>query len=196
MKRVVLFVVVSLLLAACGSPQSEAQQQAQDKAKQHDVFVPQNDIEFKNYNQRQLIADDPTTLLWCTTAFPFTGSPMITVPIVGKVTSGNKRPYFTSVAQSGSGYTEELPGPDGMYGQSSDYRYGFTPGGVYVDFTDMPLYCSTEPSVWQRESTELVLHRDSALFEAQQRAREALAAGNTEEARRILQEAISQAGGH
>ena len=83
-----------------------------------------------------------------------------------------------------------------MFGHSGEYRYGFSPAGVYSDFYDLATYCTSEPTVWQKESTELVLKTDDALFQAQQQAREALAAGNNEEAQRILEAAITAAGGN
>lgn len=163
-----------------GTPSTSAQQAAQQKASDHSPYIPKNDIEFNNYNDRMKISDDPTTILWCTTTFGNPSSPLITVPIVGKLTSGTKRPYSTSIVQqyyqnSGS-YSPELPGPDGMFGASTAYRYGFTPGGIYVEFSEsMPTYCTTEPSVFQRQSTTIALGTDNKLLAAQNAARAELA---------------------
>lgn len=143
------------------------------------IHVMQNDVEFGNYNERQQIADDPTTILWCTSAFPIPSSPLFTVPVVGKLTSGGKRPFNYE------------PGPDGMYGSSGEYRYGFTPAGMYVDFYNLSTFCTDEPTVWQRENTDVVLKLDASLGASHDRAREALDQGNLEEADRILEEAIS-----
>lgn len=191
-RQFVLLGLVTLVIAvvtSCTTPQGEARLEAQRQAEQRQPYVQQNDIEFNNYNARQKIADDPTTILWCTSAFPVPSSPLFTVPVVGKLTSGNKRPYATG----GYGSLSELPGPDGMYGSSGEYRYGFTPAGVYVDFYNISTFCTTEPTIWQRESTEIVLQIDPDLLDAQRRAREALQKGNNQEATEILEEAIKKA---
>jgi len=172
--------VPSLIMAdACGNNQTYpgctdtnvncAQQAAATAAANHTPYVPVNAVEFSNYNTRQKISDDPTTILWCTTSFGNPSSPLITVPIAGKLTSGSKRPFASD------------PGPDGMYGASDPYRYGFTPGGVYVEFSgSMPTYCTTEPSVYQRQSTTITLGTDSKLLSAQNQARSALAGCNNQ----------------
>jgi hypothetical protein len=179
----------------CGtqSAASQAQAEAAQKAQNHAAYIPKNDIEFNNYNARMKISDDPTTLLWCTSAFPIPSSPLFTVPVVGKLTSSSKRPYSTSTVNttSANSYSPELPGPDGMYGPSTDYRYGFTPAGVYVDFYNLQTYCTTEPSVWQRQATKIVLGTDDKLFQAQQKARQLLAAGDKAGAERVLEAAIN-----
>jgi hypothetical protein len=189
-KVLALLAVVAFATVAAGCTNNDkTQQAAQVVADNHTPYVTKNDIEFKNYNARQIIADDPTTILWCTAAFPGTGLPMFTVPIVGKLTSSGKRPYAQST-------TSDTLGPDGMYGTSVEYRYGFTPAGVYVDFTGLPTYCSTEPSTWQKDSTKIVLGTDPALLAAQKAAQAALAKGDTAGANKILQDAILAAGGN
>ncbi len=190
---------VVLLATACDVPQeSEASKQAQDNNErmQSQVYVQHNNVEFQNYNDRQKVADDPATILWCT-AYPTNPNARpVTVPIRGKLTSSDKRPYATTTARSGatdSVYSPEIPGPDGMYGSSVPYRYGFTPAGVYVDFTDLQTVCTTEPTVYQSQQTELVLRTDQPLSDASAKARTALQAGNPGEAARILEQAT---GGH
>ena len=174
--------LLALVLGACAgdttSPNQSAQAAAQAKAAGHSPYVPVNDVEFNNYNMRMKISDDPTTILWCTSAFPIPSSPLFTVPVVGKLTSSSKRPYSTSTVDTTTGntYSPELPGPDGMYGTSTDYRYGFTPAGVYVDFYNMQTFCTTEPTVWQRQNTTIVLGQDSGLSLAQTAAQVELAA--------------------
>jgi hypothetical protein len=195
-------VAVFVLMAdACSgssssTPQENAQAAAANKAANHVIYVPHNDVELQNYNARQKLADDPTTLLWCTSAFPIPGSPMFTVPVLGKLTSANKRPTPTSQVQSyyqsGGSYSPDLPGPDGFYGSSSDYRYGFTPGGVYVDFYNLQTFCTTEPTVFQRQSTKIVMQVDANLAAAQLQAQAALRAGNAAQAQQILQQALGQ----
>jgi hypothetical protein len=179
-------VVSVLLLGADGcTEQDKAQMNATDLAQNRgNIYVMKNDTEFKNYNKRQEIADDPTTILWCTFAFPIPSSPLVTVPVVGKLTSGGKRPFTIS---------DTSPGPDGMYGSSGEYRYGFAPGDVYSDFYDIATYCTNKPMVWQREKTSIVSGVDANLLAAQAAAQAALKAGHPEEATRILDEAIKGA---
>ena len=159
--------VIAIMVGAvaCGgatpNTRNDAVQEAVDAAQAHTIYVTKNDLEFQNYNNRQILVDDPSTIIWCTTAWQFPGSPMITVPIVGKLTSGNKRPYpvnqeVIDTDTGGRVYYPELPGADGMYGTSGEYRYGFTPAGLYVDFYGMQTFCTNEPTVWQRENTVII----------------------------------------
>ncbi len=160
------------------TPQQQAADQAANEAAQRRAYIPTHDIEFKNYNERQKLADNPTTILWCTSAFPVPSSPLFTIPIVGKLTSSTKRPFDSN------------PGPDGMYGSSDPYRYGFTPGGQYVDFSNMQTFCTTEPTVWQRQTTAIVVKTDDRLLTAQKEAQAALAAGDKAKAQDILIKAM------
>lgn len=146
---------------------------------QGQIYQQKNNIEFNNYNDRQRIADDPTTLLWCTAYSSNPNVKPVTVPIVGKLTSSEKRPYATSQVKTGDNYeySPEIPGPDKMFGSSAPYRYGFTPGHVYIDFTDMPTICTTQPTVYQATQTQILLKVDPGLNAASQQARQALGAG-------------------
>ena len=174
---------VGLAISGCNNQEqahSDAITLAQNRS---GIYVMKNDVEFKNYNERQKIADDPNTILWCTFAFPMPSSPLVTVPVVGKLTSGGKRPFDTE------------PGPDGMYGSSGEYRYGFGPDGVYSDFYDLATYCTNKPMIWQREKTDIVMGTDLPLLAAQQKAQEALKNGNKQQAEQILAEAIKKAEG-
>jgi hypothetical protein len=157
-----------VLVGGCSSDdakKSSAQQQAQKRAASRQNYVPKNDVEGNNYNARQRIADNPATLIWCT-AFPTNpNAKPVTVPIVGKLTSGNKRPYPSTVTReyaNGGSYNPELAGPDGMYGTSGEYRYGFRPDGVYVDFYNLETYCTSAPTVYQKQSTTIDLASSSS----------------------------------
>lgn len=172
-------IAVALLATAC-SQQEIAQREAQNKAADRRAYVQQNDVEFENYNRRQQLTDDPSTIIWCTSAYPFPGTPLFTVPVVGKLTSGGKRPFPND------------PGPDGMYGSSGEYRYGFTTAGTMVDFYNIATFCTTEPTVWQRENTEIVMKIDPVLAKAQADAKEALKRGDTATATSILESAIGK----
>jgi len=194
MKKKLTFVILLLVLvlAAC-SQQSQALQQAKDVASNREYYVPHNDVEARNYNWRLEIADDPSLILWCTFFPTNPNAPIITVPIMGKLTSGGKRPFPSIGCTSGC----ENPGADGMYGSSGEYRYGFGPSGKYeyYDFYGTETFCTTMPLVFQRENTVIVMEKDPTLMEASQQAKAALEAGNPEEAERILIEAIQQVQG-
>jgi len=180
----IVIVLVGLVSTASCTSQDQALQESYNKARNATYYIPKNDIERNNYNMRQEIADDPTTILWCTSAFPVPSSPLFTVPIVGKLTSGAKRPYLND------------PGPDGMYGSSGEYRYGFGPAGKseYVDFYGIATFCTTTPKVWQRESTVIIMENDPQLLAVHEQARAALLAGNTDEAQKILADAVGKLG--
>lgn len=76
-----------------------------------------------------------------------------------------------------------------MYGGSSEYSYGFTPAGVYVDFTGLQTMCTTEPTVYQSQQTTVVLQVDHGLDTASKEAREALQAGDPARATQLLEQA-------
>jgi hypothetical protein len=143
------------ILAGCTSLPS-AQQAAVNRSQTRANYVPKNDVEGRNYNARQRLADDPTAIVWCSvypnnqTVKPYT------VPIAGKLTSGNKRPYPTSQFSNGTNdntNSPELPGTDGFYGSSSDYSYGFDPAGVYWEFHNADFTCTSSPTLIQKNST-------------------------------------------
>ena len=173
--------LIVVLVSAC-TAQGEAYQEAVNRAANAEYYIPKNGVELRNYNYRQELADDPTVILWCTSAFSTPGSPMFTIPIIGKLTSGAKRPFAND------------PGPDGMYGSSGEYRYGFGPTGKmeYYDFYGIETFCTTMPTVWQREATVLVLEKDPVLVDATNRAHDALNSGNAAAAEQILIDAINQ----
>jgi hypothetical protein len=175
--------------------QQRAQQEAQERARQAEIYVPKNGVELKNYNERLRFADNPASILWCTSAFEVPGSPLFTVPVVGKLTSGDKRPYNTTRQWIGppnvsQWVTNEVPGPDGMYGHSVEYRYGRTPAGILVDFTNMEMFCTSEPTVWQKEATAIVNAVDQPLADAQRQAQEMLARGDEAGAAQVLGAAL------
>jgi len=200
-KIVAVMMLTAFLFIAAGcantGEKNVAQKQAEEKALGRTPYEMKNDVEFNNYNRRQVLADDPTVILWCTSAFPVPSSPLFTVPIVGKLTSGGKRPYPTQITRTydGDQYFPEIPGPDSMYGSSGEYRYGFTPAGVYADFYGISTFCTTEPMIWQRESTKIVMQSDPTLLDAQNKAREALKNGDSTGAEKILEEAVKKAQG-
>lgn len=202
-KSLVAIPVAALAIAGCGGS-SNSQPSAQDLARkgsdalQAQVHQSQHNVEFRNYNWRQQVADDPATIVWCTFFPPglqgvsnsSTPGQAFTVPIAGKLTSSNKRPYdSTSYTDAGnySWYPTEVPGPDHMFGTSAEYRYGFGPTGKadYQDFTGLASYCTTEPKIWQAK-TPIVASTSTTLQSIGAAASDAIRAGDAGKAQRLL----------
>jgi len=156
----------------------QSKQSAQQKADQRVNYDSINDVEGKNYNARQKLADNPNTIIWCSVYPTNPNVKPYTVPIVGKLTSSNKRPYSTSKAVSGydETYSPEVPGPDGMYGASSQYRYGFDPAGNYWDFSEnLEAVCSSVPTVIQKNTTDFAITVKGDITQLSKQANAALA---------------------
>lgn len=201
-----LFIVFSA--ESCGEAESDRSSQldrVQRKASQRIGYEPINDVEFNNYNRAQRLYDSPTTIIWCSTTWGNASAPIITMPVAGKLTSSSVSLFPNQVirqyGESGS-YNPELPSVDGMYhGSPPPYRYGFTPGGQYIDFFNMPTVCTTALTSFQRESTRVDVSVDPRVAAAQKDAERALDAGldrstgvvdraAQDEAERILKEAV------
>lgn len=178
---VLALLVCATVLAGCGQPSASDIAQSQSDALQKQVYQSKHNVEFRNYNLRQKIADDPSTILWCTFFPPTVGQEPITVPIAGKLTSSFKRPYAST---DGNG---EVPGPDHMFGASSEYRYGFDPTLTqYSDFTLLASYCTTVPTVWQANKTTIVSDTSATLNSVSQAAQQAIKDGHAEKALALL----------
>lgn len=191
-----MIIAVPLMAAGCfGGPsaQEQAQNAAANSANSNGFYVPKNHLEQKNYNDRQRLADDPATIIWCTFFPPTVGQEPITVPIAGKLTSSGKKPVPDSAA-SDPNWTQD-PGPDGMYGSSAEYRYGFDPTRtVYYDFTQLPSICTNAPLIWQKNKTTIAVGTDTTLSSLDKAASAALAKGNAKQAAQILRGAESKVG--
>lgn len=157
----VLALAVGLVACTGSSDPTDRNVQAQQSEQQFSDRTPPDvtgQTEYDNYMRAQEdIYDDPSTIIWCT-VFPASAtSPIFTVPIQGKLTSSSVS-YFPNRSQrfsSGGSFTwsEENQSVDGMYhGSPPPYRYGFTPSGQYVDFTDLPTFCTTQLTEFQRET--------------------------------------------
>lgn len=165
------------------------------KADARAPYLPKNDVEFNNYNKAQELYDDPSSILWCTTSFPTASSPLVTFPIAGKLTSSSTSYYpghsqkFDSGSAYGYTWSEENRSVDGMFhGNPPAYRYGFTPGGQYVDLFNTPAVCTTALTKFQRESTEVTVNLDNGgASDLQKQAEAALKAGDRAKADQILQ---------
>jgi len=160
---VVLLVVLGA--SSCEAPQTDAQKAAQDKADNGETFIPKNDVERHNYNARTELADNPASLIWCSVYPTNPNVKPFTVPIAGKLTSGGKRPYPTEIVKKGdeTSYFPEFPDPNGMYGSSGDYRYGFDPAGNYHDFYNVETYCTSVPNLIQKNTTQIAITADGDL---------------------------------
>lgn len=190
----VLIALLTMGASSCsGSTSAQDQAQKRSNALQRQVYQSTHDLEFQNYNLRQKIADDPSTILWCTFFPPTVGQEPITVPIAGKLTSSNKRPYSgTYEADNGAPGTER-PGPDHMFGSSSEYRYGFDPTRtIYYDFTSLPSLCTTQPLIYQRNKTYIAIDTAPTLNSIDKAAQNALKAGDAKKALQILKGAESK----
>lgn len=179
-------------LSACDSPPAPAAQQANQAARQsvqdinESLAAPKvtNFTEYKNYMEAQKIYDDPSTIIWCTTTWGNASAPLVTVPIAGKLTSSSVSLFpstqtYVSSSTGGTTYNPELPSVDGMFhGSPPPYRFGFTPGGQYVDLSGMPAFCTTALTKFQRQSTQVSITVDPAMVAAQAAAEKALAVCN------------------
>jgi hypothetical protein len=172
-------------------------QVARNRDDQSAYVPPPNNSEIQNYNNATKTYNDPNTILWCTTTWGNPSAPLITVPIKGKLTSSTTSflspdAFFDRGNYSwstGSNYSV-----DGLYHPNPPkYRYGFTPGGQLVDFSEsMPTTCTTAPTKFQRQNTHIALSVDPSLNAADQKAQAALRAGKPAEAERILSQAAGQ----
>lgn len=147
------------------------------------------EAEYKNYIKAQeTVYDDPSTILWCTASFPNDASPIFTVPIAGKLTSSSVS-YYPGMSVHGysdAPYMSENQSVDGMYhGSPPAYRYGFTPAGQYVDFSNLSVFCTTALTSFQRESLKLSI-ADPTANSVTDQAEAKLKAGDTAGAQALL----------
>lgn len=184
----VLAAVAVFALSACGASGTsntavDANKKArQDSAKKNSEFkAPEikNNVEYQNYYSAQKLYDSPTTIIWCTTTWGNSNAPLVTVPVTGKLTSSSVSLFPSTQAQYGGDYSHkynpELTSVDGMFhGSPPPYRYGFTPGGQYVDFFNMPTFCTTALTKMQRQATKVTVSLDSEALAAQKKAEAAL----------------------
>jgi hypothetical protein len=160
---VVLAVLVAATLSACDTENDAREKQlSESTAKFDDRKAPDvtGEPEYNNYTRAQLLYDDPNTIQWCTVFPPSDAAPIHTVAIAGKLTSSSVSYYPGQSQQSNSNFswTEENQSIDGMYhGSPPPYRYGFTPGGEYVDFTDLSVECTTALTSFQRQTLSVAV---------------------------------------
>lgn len=189
-----LAVVTVASLASCTghdkNVDKQAYKQVDETASQRQPYIPKNNVEFNNYNAAQQLYDDPTSIIWCTTTWGNANSPLITVPVAGKLTSSSVSYFPNNTVQgiNSNDYVLEARSVDGMFhGSPPPYRYGFTPGGQYVDFFNMATFCTTALTSFQRQQTQLAITNDAAADALQKQAEDALKAGDKAKAQQILE---------
>ncbi|HTU15662.1 MAG TPA: hypothetical protein VMF31_10715 [Solirubrobacterales bacterium] len=193
---IVMAAFTTVLFGGCSeesSPQSKAKSEVSTKAKDRTPYIPQNDVEFDNYNAAQKLYDSPDTIIWCSVMPQASSAPILTVPITGKLTSSSTT-YFNPEEESGpreSRITLPARSVDGLYHPNPpQYRYGFTPGGQYVDFFNMPTFCTTKPLDFQKDSVAVSV--DGNLTAATTKAEAALKSGDQAAAQAILEAAANE----
>lgn len=177
--------------------------QIDKKANSYKPFIqpfPDN-AELRNYEGAQKLYAQPTTIIYCTTTWGNASAPLVTIPIAGKLTSSSVSYYPSERAKAGSDgrniseFTPNRRSIDGLYhGNPPPYRYGFTPGGQYVDFFNMPTLCTTALTKFQRQATKVTVTVDPESRAADLAAQDALKNGNKAGAERILEALDSSAG--
>lgn len=200
-----------LALTACedggtASQEKKAKTQVEKVANARSpVYIPRNNTEYNNYNEAQKLYDSPTTIIWCTTTWANPSSPMVTVPVAGKLTSSSTTYFRPEEFLDRGNYfwqTGTARSVDGMFHPNPPgYRYGFTPGGQYVDFYELPTFCTTSLTKFQRKSTSVSVSVDQQALRAQASAEQALKSGKAADgtvsaeakkrAQSILEKAVS-----
>jgi hypothetical protein len=201
MKRIAtlaILAVMPLAAAACGgnrTPENNAYHRIDQHAQARTPYIPKNDVEFNNYNAAQRLYDSPDTIIWCSTTWGNASAPLVTVPVTGKLTSSSTT-FFNPERMrdlSGDGINDTVPsGParsvDGLFHPNPpQYRYGFTPGGQYVDFFNMPTFCTTALTKFQRQGTKVTVSFDQQAQVAQRKAEAALRHGDKAGAAKALE---------
>jgi hypothetical protein len=211
-KWIIVTIVSILLVIACAppvpptagpssnAPSVQTQQQELEKKinSREAAYQPVNLLDYQNYNSKQKITDDPNTIMWCTYYPSNPNVKPFTTGYVGKTTSSGKRPFPTTqtrvVGESGGDYAHswdvtynpELPQPDQMYGTSAEYKYGFTPAGVYNEVEGIETSCSNELTTYAQNHTDISISVDPATKKTQNDAEAALKAGDAAKALELL----------
>lgn len=186
----------ALMGSACSDtakPATRSDQLEQNEQGFDDRQPPQvtGDAEYNNYIRAQEeVYDDPSSIIWCTVYPENPSAPIFTVPVAGKLTSSSVS-YFPNqtfargdLGEYDGDFLVEAQSVDGMYhGTPPAYRYGFTPGGQYVDFANLPTFCTTSLTEFQRQTLKVAAVSDDGVTQA---AEDALKAGDAEKAQEIV----------
>jgi hypothetical protein len=160
------------------------------------AYVPHNHVDFNNFNKAQKLYDTPSTIVWCTTAWANPSAPMVTVPIAGKLTSSSVSylPQDKVEWDSNGNVVRENFSNDGMFhGNPPPYRYGFTPGGQYMDYFNMEAICTTALTEFQRKKTEVTIAVNPTAKKATEEAEKVLAEGTDPTTKKISPKAEAEA---
>lgn len=182
----------AVLLVGCTPTTQNRDAQLEKSQVSFDSRTPPSvtgDAEYHNYMKAQEdVYDNPSTIIWCTASFPSDASPIFTVPIAGKLTSSSVSYYPGQSLKwdNGDSYMAENQSVDGMYhGSPPAYRYGFTPGGQYVDFSNLSVFCTTALTSFQRETLTLAV-TDKPAANVTDQAEAKLKAGDAAGAQALL----------
>lgn len=194
----IMAVAAAAAFAGCSdgsTPHDQAQAASDANTRAFKAYVPGTpNTEQTNYNKAQELYNDPSSILWCSVLSQSSTAPIITVPIAGKLTSSTttaNQPEYAKTTGGDSAVALPSASVDGLYHPNPPpYRYGFTPGGQYVDFFNTPTVCTTKPLEFQRQSVSVKV--DSSLSQATARASQALHSGNEDKAQAILEAAAGQ----
>lgn len=174
------------------SQQQKTSEAIRKEAGKREVYKPIHGGDYSNFDRKLRYEDQPDTIIWCSIMPQASTSPIITVPIQQKLTSSSVSNLPGSIKDDSGDGTAVVPGVsnDGLYhGDPPPYRFGFTPGGQLVDFSGLPVFCSTKPLNFQKDSIEVT---NSGLSSASAKAEQALKDGNNAEAQKILDSAVGE----
>ena len=164
---------------------------------QEGASFPDCSTDARNWERQYNLFENPATILWCTVAFSNPSLKSVTFPVAHKLTSSSVSFWPSSRAVSDGDdsedeeYTPERRSGDAMYhGSPPPYRFGFSPGGRYVDIFNIESVCTDTPMTWQKQTTSIAISADAALNEADAAAQDALGKGDGAGAEQILKDAI------
>lgn len=195
MRKITTIIVAAALsvgVAACGEGKTEQQKAVDKHAAGFKAYLPHNDVELHNYNRAQQLYDSPNTIIWCTSAFSNPSAPIITTPVAGKLTSSSTTffPPEREVHVDGDGANPlgVARSVDGLFHPNPPpYRYGFTPGGQYIDYFGVEVQCTTALTKVQRQKTLVDVSPDAEALRKTADAERLLKAGKPAAAQQALQ---------
>lgn len=164
---------------------------------QDGAAFPECSTDARNWERQYNLVENPATIMWCTVAFSNPSLKSVTFPVAHKLTSSSVS-FWPSSRDVSDGddsedeeFTPERRSGDAMYhGSPPPYRFGFTPGGRYVDIFNIEQVCTDAPTTWQKQTTNIAITYDAALGDADAAAQDALSQGDGAKAEQILKDAI------
>ena len=139
-KTLTSIVLMSAALAACDNSSAHVRKMQEDQK----AYEVTHSVERDNINKRLALSNDPTQIMWIYCLSDM-GNIILSSPVVGKVSSSDKRLEPKTGSRYGGGvdvhriadtrYTSnELMAADGTFGSSDSYVYWFTPEGQYFQW--------------------------------------------------------------